>query len=65
MQEIVQREMPEHDEDGIAAILTMVCPPGPFRGAEHLEASDQTPAIDDEPVEARVEIHRQQEVIGV
>lgn len=57
VQEIVKGEMPEHDKDGIHAILTVVRGAAPFRRAKRLEAGYETRAISDEPLKGIVEIH--------
>src|SRR5512133_795950 len=57
VQEIVKRQVPEHDEDRIGPILAVLGGLRPFRRAERLEPSNQTLAVEDETVKARVEIH--------
>jgi hypothetical protein len=57
VQEIVKRQVPEHDEDRIGPILAVLGGLRPFRRAERLQPSNQTLAVEDETVKARVEIH--------
>ncbi len=65
VQEIVKRQMPEHDKDGIRPILAVLGGSRPFRRAERLQPSNQTLAVADETVQARVEIQLQEQIIGV
>ena len=45
MQEVVKREVPEHDEDRIGAIFAVVGGPCPLRRAERLQPSNQACAV--------------------
>ena len=65
VQKIVQRQVPEHDEDRIGSVLSVCSGSRPRRSIECLEAAHQDRSIRHVPIEARIQIHAQQQVIWV
>ena len=65
VQKIVQRQVPEHDEDRIGSVLSVCSGSRPRRAIECLEASHQDGSIRHVPIEARMQIHAQQKIIRV
>lgn len=57
--------MAEHDEDGVRAVLPVLSAPQPIALAEILEARNQPAPIRDKSLERCIEIHLEQEVVGV
>src|SRR5688572_1147320 len=65
MEEIVEGEMPEHDENRVVTVLTVLGRPAPVTRRQLANSLDQSVPIVDVPAQRIVQIHPQKQIVWI